>query len=127
MPFIFSLLSLALAGLLYVWYLRLAARWTLKTSLNRKVCWIFVGFVFVLTLANLAMSAKLGQPTSIAIGAFAHLLLGGWYFGRFAINSEKQAPGFLGGIKVTGVAMLLLGGTSLVFVALPSLLLSSRA
>ena len=127
MALVFSLISLALAGLLYAWFLQLAAKWTLKTSLNRKVRWLFVGMVFVLTLANLALTGSLGRPTSAAIGLLAHLLLGGWYFGRFAVNKEKVAPGFAGGLKVTAVAMALLGATSLALIAVPAILLPSKA
>jgi hypothetical protein len=126
MAIVFSIVSLVVIGFLYVWYLRLAAKWTLKTSLSLKLCWIFFGLVLAVTALNIGVSLAVGRPGFVLLGLVAHLLLGGWFFGKFAVNGERLAPGFVGGLKMTGVAMALLGITCGVFIALPALFLPAR-
>lgn len=127
MAIVFSIVSCVVIGFLYVWYLRLAAKWVLKTSLSRKLCWIFFGLVLVVTALNIGMGLAIGRPAFALLGLIAHLLLGGWFFGKFAVSGERGAPGFAGGLKMTGVAMALLGITCGVFIALPALFLPVRA
>ena len=126
MALLFAIVSFVVVGFLYVWYLRVAAKWTLGTSVNRKLCWIFFALVLVVTLVNVAVSTAFGRPGFVLVGVAAHLLLGGWFFGKFAVNGDKVAPGFVGGLKMTGAAMVLLGVTCGVLIAVPTLLLSSK-
>jgi len=104
---VFMLISFTLAGFLYVWFLGIAAKWTLKTSVSRKLRWIFYGLVIVLTVMNIVVSVAVGRSASVVVGASAHLLFGAWFFGKFAVQ-EGVAPGFVGGRKMTAVAMGLL-------------------
>jgi hypothetical protein len=126
MEIIFSIVGFVIVGLLYVWYLRLAAKWTLKTSLSRRLCWIFFGIVFAITALNLVVSVAIGRQGIPFLGLVVHLLFGGWFFGKFAINGEKMAPGFFGGLKLTGVAMVLMGITCGGLIVLPTLFLSAK-
>ena len=105
---ILGLVNFGLVGLLYVWYLGLAAKWTLKLGVSRKLRWIFFGLVLAITFLNILLTGAIGRPTSAALGAVAHLLFGGWFFGKFAVRPGGEAPGFGGGVKMTAVAMALL-------------------
>lgn len=113
-------INFAVIGVLYVWYLRLAAKWTLKISLSRKLCWIFYGLVLAASAVNILVSQAIERPAIIALGIAAHLLFGGWFFGKMAVNRDKVAPGFVGGLRLTGVAMTLLGITCGIFLAVPA-------
>ncbi len=124
MQFIFSLIILAITALLYVECLRLAGKWVLKTSLSRKLCWIFFGLIIAIAVLNRLVAIEFSRPASTTLGLIAHLLFGAWFFGSFAVNKENIAPGFVNGLKLIGVAMGLMLITCIALVGLSTLLLS---
>lgn len=126
MEIIFPIFIFILVGFLYVWYLRLAAKWTIKTTLSYKLCWIFFGIVIAITILNKILTSAVDKPSFAVLGIIAHVLVGAWFFGKFAIGNEKTAPGFVGGIKVILVAMALLGVTCALLFAVSAFFLSGK-
>lgn len=104
MSLVLGLIPSAVCGFLYVWYLRLAARWTLKISLSQKLAWIFVAIVFIWTILGRALLSEGSLIAGIA-GIALHLGFGACFFGYFAVNKSLKRLGFTGGLKITVVAM----------------------
>ncbi|WP_092399550.1 hypothetical protein [Collimonas sp. OK412] len=111
MSFLISLIPLLMIGFLYVWYLRLAARWTLKISLSRKLAWIFVAIVFIVSMLVRRFLSLEGIPVATIAGMALHLAFGSLFFGNFAIDQDRKRPKIIGGLKMTSVAMALLLAT----------------
>lgn len=127
MAALFSLVSFVIIGFLYVWFLKLGAKWTLRLKVATKLCWVFYGVVIAITLVNVGVSSAIGRPGFLLVGAVAHLLFGGWFFGRFAVSRETGAPGFVGGLKMTAVAMALLLAASGALIVIPTAVLKAGA
>ena len=111
MPLVLSLVPLALLaaiGFLYVWYLRIAARWTVKIALSRKLAWVFVAIVLLGAIAVRIFVPTDGNPIAAVVGAAVHLGFGAYFFGNFAVDKSGTRPGISGGLKITAVAMGLL-------------------
>jgi len=124
---VLSLLPLLLFGVLYVWFLGLAAKWILKLSVARKLRWIFIAIVLAITMANTLVSQAAGRPALAVLGLVVHLLVGAWFFGKFAVRGETQSSNFIGGLKMTAAAMTMLLVTCGVLIGASWLLLARPA
>jgi hypothetical protein len=101
-------LPLLLAGLLFVWFLGLAAQWTLKLRVSLKLRWLYFGLLVVIAIINILVSQAIGRAGSVVLGLTAQVLFGAWFFGKFAVRGESQSANFVGGLKMVGVATALL-------------------
>ena len=109
MGIVFLAVGVAILGALYVWFLRLSARWTLKTTVSRKLCWGAVAGTVAITACGLLIAETLGgREILMVVHPVAQLLFGGWFFGRFARTPDNLPPGFVGGLKMTGAALAML-------------------
>ena len=109
---VFLVVFIAIVGSLYVWYLRLAAKWTLNAPVGRKLCWAFVAVAVAIVGVGMFIAETIGgRPVLMVLSPLAQLLFGAWFFGRFAKTREDAAPGFVGGLKMTGIAIAMLGVT----------------
>jgi hypothetical protein len=109
MGIIFMVVGVAILGAVYVLFLRLSARWTLKTTVSRKLCWAAVAGAVAITACGLLIAETIGgRGILMVVHPVAQLLFGGWFFGRFARTPNNLAPGFVGGLKMTGAALAML-------------------
>jgi len=108
MVYFLSLLPMAIIGALYVWFLRLSAKWILKISLSLKLAWGFFAAVIALIVLNKAFLPHESTTVTAVVGVTMHLVFGAAFFGRLAVDREGKSPGFIGGLKMIATAMGLL-------------------
>jgi hypothetical protein len=78
---------LILVGLMYVWFLGLSAKWTLKMKIGLKLRWIYFCLVIAIAFVNALVSHAIGRTGSVVLGLVAQIAFGAWFFGRFAVRS----------------------------------------
>lgn len=110
---ILSFLPLMLAGLVSVWILGLAGKWTLRIRVSLKLRWFYFGLLMIISIVNILANRFIGSSGSVILGVAAQVVFGAWFFGRFAIRGSSQSANFMGGLKMVGAAtaiLLLAGG-----------------
>ncbi|MCG2594476.1 hypothetical protein LZ009_16990 [Ramlibacter sp. XY19] len=118
MQSLLTLLPLTLSVALMTALVKLAARLYRRTNLS----WLRAfGYVILLLVGSVGATliARLGGnstplPLALAFGLAAHLLLGGWYFGRFAYAQDGNRIGFPRGAILGIVFAATLAGSAMV-------------
>jgi hypothetical protein len=98
MQSLLSLLPLLLAIAILASMAKLSARIYRRTTLTWLRAFVYVILLMVCTILMGLVSRAGGTNTplllAIAAGLAVHLLLGGWYFGRYAYASDGTQLGF---------------------------------
>ena len=126
---VFQWLPLVIMLVLYAAFFRLAARVMRTTRVGWSYAFQFAGLVFLMTIAGNSLTSMQAGELPLLLGALLgislHLLLGAWFFRERALGSDGQPVGWLGGAKLTAVALgLLLLTTAVLVGGLRALLLS---
>jgi len=102
----FPILPTLIAGCIYVFFLRLSSQMMLGYKVNRKLLWIWFAIAVVISVINIAIFSGVVTATglTIGIGFLLHIVLGGAFLGRFAVDSFRVRPGFAKGTAVVGIA-----------------------
>jgi hypothetical protein len=93
---------------MYVWFLGLSAKWTLKLKVGLKLRWIYFCLVIAIAFVNALVSHAIGRTGSVVLGLVAQIAFGAWFFGKFAVRSESRSAQFLSGLKIVGTATALM-------------------
>ena len=116
-----GIVPLFVVGVLYAAGLKLSARILRFRGVSWGQAFLFALLVVVVSAVGRFFAPFLGidlpLPAGLALGVGVQLGLAAWYFRDRLAGSGGASPGWLGGVKLCGLA--------LVFVALAGLLLSS--
>lgn len=111
---------------LYTAFVRIAARVVRATGVGWRPAFQFAGLVVVLSVLGRVVSLYAGQAPVLAAALFGialHLALGAWFFKDRALTADGQPVGWVGGAKLTAVAVGLLFLVMLVLFGVMSALL----
>lgn len=111
MQSILQLLPLVVFLCLYAAFVRIAARITRVSGVGWLRAFQFATLIVVLTVLGSGASLYVGQAPLLLAGLFGiamHLALGAWFFRNRAVAADGQAAGWIGGARLTGVALGLL-------------------
>ena len=107
-----SFLPLLLVLILCAAYAKLAARIFRRSSLSWRNSFLFAFLLGLLAIAGRATSTALGYSLPIAVGLLVglaiNLLLGGWFFGIRATDTQGQLLGWRRGVFLSAIMFGLL-------------------
>ena len=111
MSAIVGLLPLLLSFALVACFVKLAALVPRRTVVSWKTSFLFALILFMLTAAKflfgLSFAAALPVAVAPLVGIALTLAIGSWFFSTRAITTEGLRIGWLGGLKLTGLSLVL--------------------
>ncbi len=115
MQILISFIPLLVMLTLLAAYAKLAARIFRRTSLSWLNSFLFALLLGVLTIAgratSIAFDYSLPLALGLSVGLTINLLLGGWFFGARATDTQGQLLGWGRGMALSAIMFVLLAAT----------------
>lgn len=115
MQILISLIPLLVMFALIAAYTKLAARIFSRTSLSWRNSFLFALLIGGLSIAGRGASIVFDYSLPLALGLFVglsiNLLLGGWFLGTHATDTQGQSLGWGRGMVLSGIMFGLLSAT----------------